>query len=87
MSSPHHVNRYAMSLHLLGQGEEAIKVLQAYEKTQDDFDKSGNPDYEHSELVLYQATIYSESGNHAVNERMKERNRKPRRRKILTDRY
>jgi len=52
---------YAISLQLLGQHDEALKVTKAYEKTGNDFEKNDKPDYEHGELVLFQATILRES--------------------------
>lgn len=56
---------YAISLHLLGHGDEALKVITAYEKTQSDHDKSGGPDYEQSELVMYRARILFEGGKYS----------------------
>ncbi|RIB24053.1 hypothetical protein C2G38_2134138 [Gigaspora rosea] len=49
----------AISYHLLGNYETAEKVLKTYEDTL----KPGQPNYEHSEMLLYHNLIIDESGN------------------------
>ena len=49
---------YAVSLHMLGDYKTAIKVLEEYKKTLDVKDV----DFEFSELLMYIASIYEESG-------------------------
>ncbi|CAG8665248.1 17380_t:CDS:10, partial [Dentiscutata erythropus] len=49
----------AISYHLLGNYETAEKVLKTYEETL----KPGQPNYEHSEMLLYHNLIIEESGN------------------------
>lgn len=52
---------FAMSYHLLGDYEGALKILEDFRKTQSDIPTSY--DYEHSELLLYQNMVIQESGN------------------------
>lgn len=51
---------FAMSYHLLGDYEGALKILEAFRKTQSEVPSSY--DYEHSELLLYQNMVIQESG-------------------------
>lgn len=51
---------FAMSYHLLGDYEGALKILEDFRKTQSEIPSSF--DYEHSELLLYQNMVIQESG-------------------------
>eukprot|EP00959_Pyramimonas_sp_CCMP1952_P226293 4731473-Pyramimonas_sp.AAC.2 len=52
---------FAVAHHLAGSHELAVQVLDSYESTIDG-DIPENEKYEHSEMVLYRATILEESG-------------------------
>ncbi|XP_034241191.1 N-alpha-acetyltransferase 16, NatA auxiliary subunit [Thrips palmi] len=51
---------FAMSYHLIGDYEGALKILEDFRKTQADIPSSY--DYEHSEVLLYQNMVIQESG-------------------------
>jgi peptide alpha-N-acetyltransferase len=53
----------AISYHLLGRHQEAIKVISVYEQTAKDRSE-GSVDYEHSELLMYKNDLMTEAGDY-----------------------
>ncbi|EOD37313.1 hypothetical protein EMIHUDRAFT_454943 [Emiliania huxleyi CCMP1516] len=53
---------FAVALHLVGRYDEAVGVVEAYERTLEGSDEPSKEPYEYSEMLLYKNTLYEEAG-------------------------